>query len=143
MAGVVVTKWTGDLSFDSLVAGHHVMMDVDKEHGGNDTGPRPKSLLLTALAGCSGMDVVSILQKMQVKDYSFEMEAEGEPTKDHPVVYHTITIAYKFTGSNLPEDKIVKAVTLSTEKYCGVYAMLKEAAKVVVKVLINGTEVNL
>jgi putative redox protein len=141
MAGSVITKWTGDLSFDSLVNGHHVILDGDAEYGGNDAGPRPKPLLLTALTGCSGMDVVSILKKMQVKDYGFEMEADGESTEDHPVVYHTITVKFKFTGNDLPQDKIVKAVTLSTDRYCGVNEMLKKSARVVIKIYINDQEV--
>lgn len=143
MAGTVISKWTGDLSFDAQVTGHHVIMDGAKEFGGNDTGPRPKPLLLAALTGCSGMDVVSILKKMQVKDYSFEMEADGESTEEHPVVYHTITVKFKFNGAALPQDKIVKAVTLSTDRYCGVNAMLKQAAKVIVKIYINDMEVEL
>lgn len=141
MAGKVITKWTGDLGFDSLVTGHHVVMDGDSEFGGNDTGPRPKPLLLAALTGCSGMDVVSILKKMQVKEYDFEMEADGESTEEHPVVYHTITVTYKFSGENLPVDKIVKAVSLSTEKYCGVNAMLQQSAKVITRITVNGSEV--
>lgn len=143
MAGSVITKWTGELSFDSLVTGHHLIMDGSKDFGGNDTGPRPKPLLLAALTGCSGMDIVSILKKMQVDNYEFEMEADGESTEDHPVVYHTITVKFKFIGENLPEDKIVKAVTLSTDRYCGVNAMLKQAAKVLVKVYINDQEVKI
>jgi putative redox protein len=87
------------------------------------------------------MDVVSILKKMQVKDYGFEMEADGESTEDHPVVYHTITVKFKFTGNDLPQDKIVKAVTLSTDRYCGVNEMLKKSARVVIKIYINDQEV--
>ena len=86
MATTVVTKWTGGLSFDSLVAGHHVILDASKEGGGQDTGARPKALLLTAIAGCSGMDIVSILGKMKIKDYTFEMDVDGESTTEHPIV---------------------------------------------------------
>lgn len=142
MADSVVTKWTGDLSFDSFVTGHHVKMDGAKEYGGNDTGPRPKPLLLAALAGCSGMDIVSILNKMQVKNFSLEIEAEGDSTDEHPVVYHTIRVFFKFSGNNLPQDKVVKAVRLSSEKYCGVNDMLKKAADVIVKIFINDIEVS-
>jgi putative redox protein len=141
MANTVITKWTGDLSFDSLVTGHHVIIDADAQYGGHDAGPRPKALLLTSLTGCSGMDIVSILNKMKVESYSFEMEADGESTTDHPVVYHTITVKFKFSGENLPEDKIVKAVKLSTEKYCGVNAMLQQAARIITKIYINDNEV--
>ncbi len=141
MATKVVTKWTGDMSFDSLVTGHHVKLDADVGSGGQDSAPRPKALLLTSLTGCSGMDIVSVLKKMRVKDYSFEMEAEGESTDEHPKIYHTITVRYKFTGENLPPDKIIKAVALSNDTYCGATAMLKLAAVIVVKIYINDKEI--
>jgi len=118
-------------------------MDGAKEFGGNDQGPRPKPLLLAALTGCSGMDIVSILKKMQVNNYAFEMEADGESTEEHPVVYHTITLKFKFFGENLPTDKIIKAVSLSTERYCGVNAMLKASADVIVKIFVNDQEIEI
>ncbi len=129
------------MSFDAVVNGHHIKMDVPKEHSGNDTGPTPKPLLLVSLTGCTGMDVVSILKKMKVKDYSFEMDAEGVPTVEHPMVYESITIHFRFTGSDLPEDKIIKAVTISSEKYCAVNAMLKKSSDVIRKIYINDKEV--
>lgn len=141
MTSIVTTKWIGGLKFDSLVTGHHVIIDADEGSGGHDTGPRPKALLLTSLTGCSGMDVVSILKKMKVEDYTFEMQAEGEPTAEHPKTYHTITVKYRFVGDNLSPDKILKAVNLSNEKHCGATAMLREAAKIIVKIYINDQEV--
>jgi putative redox protein len=141
VATTVVTKWIGDLKFDSLVTGHHVIIDADPKSGGHDTGPRPKALLLTSLTGCAGMDVVSILKKMKVEDYSFEMQAEGESTTEHPVIFHTITLSFKFVGDDLPQDKIVKAVSLSNDKYCGASEMLRQAAKLIVKIYINDIEV--
>ena len=141
MATTVVTKWTGGLSFDSLVAGHHVILDASKEGGGQDTGARPKALLLTAIAGCSGMDIVSILGKMKIKDYTFEMDVDGESTTEHPIVYHTITVKYKFSGKDLPPDRILRAVSLSNDTYCGATAMLRKAAEIVVKIYINDEEI--
>ncbi|MDZ4121087.1 MAG: OsmC family protein, partial [Candidatus Cloacimonadaceae bacterium] len=102
---------------------------------------RPKPLLLAALSGCSGMDVVSILEKMQVTDYGFKVDVEAIPTEEHPVVYHTITMIFRFTGKDLPQDKLTKAVKLSTEKYCGVFAMLKKTAQMHVKLFVNDIEV--
>lgn len=129
------------MGFDAVVSGHHILMDADEQWGGENKGSRPKQLLLAALAGCSGMDVVSMLAKMHVPDYTFEMDTEGESTSEHPITYHTITIKFMFNGNELPKDKIVKAVKLSTEHYCGVNAMLKKAANVIVKIYINNTEV--
>lgn len=141
MPTVVRTKWAGAMSFDANLGGHHLIMDADSEWGGQDQGPRPKPLLLAALAGCSGMDIVSILAKMQVKDYEMEIETAAESTDDAPVVYHTIEVKFKFNGDNLPADKLSKAVMLSTERYCGVNAMLKQAAKVIVKIYLNNEEI--
>jgi len=141
VASKVVTKWTGGMVFDANVNGHHILMDADPQWGGKDTGPRPKPLLLAALAGCSGLDIVAVLNKMKVENYRFEIETDAESTTEHPIIYHTITAKFKFEGDNLPQDKIVKAVTLSTERYCGVNAMLKKAANVIVKIYINEVEV--
>ncbi len=141
MASKVVTKWTGGMVFDANVNGHHLLMDADPQFGGKDRGPRPKPLLLAALAGCSGLDIVAVLTKMKVDNYRFEIETDAESTTEHPIIYHTITAKFKFEGDNLPQDKIVKAVTLSTERYCGVNAMLKKAANVIVKIYINEVEV--
>lgn len=143
MKNTVTTKWTGDLSFDALVTGHHIIMDVAKESGGQDSGPRPKAMLLASLMGCSGMDIVSILKKMKVADYSFEMSADADAAEEHPMVYTTINLQYMFKGENLPEDKIVKAVALSTEKYCAVNAMLKQTANLNIQIFINESEVKI
>ncbi len=141
MSSRTTTEWIGGLAFDSVVNGHHLVMDVDAEAGGKDAGPRPKPLLLAALSGCSGMDVVSILDKMKVGPYQLRIDAEADSTSEHPIVYHTIRLSYHFQGENLPADKIVKAVTLSTEKYCGVNAMLQRTARVIVGIHINDKEI--
>ena len=143
MATRVKTVWSGGMTFTAEVNGHQLIMDADPYFGGTDQGPRPKPLLLAALCGCSGMDVVSILGKMGIKDYTLEMDAQGESAAEHPIIYHTITITYNFQGNNLPADKIAKAVNLSLEKYCAVSAMLKKAAKIIPEVYINNLEVQL
>ncbi|MBM4402833.1 MAG: OsmC family protein [Candidatus Cloacimonetes bacterium] len=141
MAVSVKTKWLGNMSFESGIDGHFIKLDLSREAGGDDTGPRPKPLLLSAIHGCSGLDIVSILKKMRVKAYNFEMDAQAESTQEHPQIYHTISVTYRFTGENLPEDKILKAVSLSVEKYCGVMAMLSAKARIKVLILVNGKEV--
>ncbi|MBW6513642.1 MAG: OsmC family protein [Candidatus Syntrophosphaera sp.] len=141
MSAKTTMKWTGGLAFDTEVNGHHLIMDVDPQSGGKDLGPRPKPLLLAALSGCSGMDVVSILEKMRIQNYQFQVDVEADSTTDHPIHYHTIRVFFRFTGDNLPPDKVVKAVELSLERYCGVHAMLKKAANITHKVFINEEEV--
>ena len=141
MSSKVTMQWTGGMSFDAEVNGHHLIMDLDVPSGGQDSGPRPKPLLLAALSGCSGMDVVSILEKMRVENYKFHVDMEADSTSEHPIVYHTIRMNFHFTGENVPADKVIKAVTLSTEKYCGVGAMLKRAANIIVRIYINNEDV--
>jgi putative redox protein len=127
------TKHIGGMAFEMVLDGHHkLVMDANEEVGGNDQGVRPKQLLISALTGCTGMDVVSILKKMKVEYNSFELFVDTEASEDHPKVYTDIHIIYQFTGDNLEDnyDKIEKAVNLSQEKYCGVNAMLKQAANI-------------
>jgi len=121
----VTTTWTEDLAFDSEVNGHHIILDAEENVGGKDRGPRPKSLVLTSLTGCTGMDVISILNKMRVKVDSFKVYADGETAPEHPKVFTKIHIVYEFKGKDLPMDKLTKAVELSQNRYCPVSAMLK------------------
>lgn len=142
MSSKTSMKWIGDMAFDVDVNGHHLIMDADSQWGGKDAGPRPKPLLLAALSGCSGMDVVSILEKMKVEKYEFRVDVEADSTSDHPITYHTIRVDFHFNGEDLPSDKLLKAVTLSTERYCGVIAMLQKAANIIVKVYNNDEEIS-
>jgi putative redox protein len=120
------TTWKGDMAFEMTLDGHTLIMDADAVVGGNDLGPRPKQLLITALTGCTGMDVVSILKKMQVEIDHFEIITKTELTEEHPKTYTKINLNYQFTGSDLESSrkKIEKAVNLSQERYCGVSALL-------------------
>lgn len=124
----VETRWQGKMAFVADVSGHQVMMDADTGVGGEDLGPRPKALLLAGLAGCTGMDVISILEKMRVFPTSFDVKIEADQTEEHPKVYSHITVVYQFGGKDLPMEKLEKAVTLSQDRYCGVSAMLGKAA---------------
>lgn len=109
------------MKFTSQVNNHELVMD-DAE---GNAGPRPKPLLLSSLAACTGMDVVSILEKMRVKFSDFSMETEGDLTDEHPKVYSEIRLIYKIRVAEDDQEKVRKAVELSEEKYCGVGAMLK------------------
>lgn len=117
------------MAFNAEVNGHNIVLDADTPVGGEDKGPRPKALVLGSLGGCTGMDVISILEKMKVKLDNFEMKIEGQLTDEHPKIYHTIHITYIFHGKDLPMDKLEKAVALSQEKYCSVSAMLRGVSK--------------
>lgn len=120
------TKWKGDMAFEMELNGHSVKMDAMEKFGGKDYGPRPKPLIISAVTGCTGMDVVSILNKMRVDFDSFNIDVETEMTENHPKTYTKLHLIYRFKGTDLPVKKVEKAVKLSQEKYCGVIALLKK-----------------
>ncbi len=137
MAGHTRIVLKDGMAFDVEVGGHAFRFDADPEFGGRNYGPPPKPLVLSALAGCSGMDVVAILKKMQMPFDSFSVDVEGDTSQEHPKVYTKIKITYAFTGTALDTAKIEKAVNLSLDKYCGVAAMLKKTAELTYEVVTN------
>lgn len=114
------------MKFDTEVNGHHFFMDQGGEKGEN-SGPRPKPLQLAALAGCTGMDVVSILTKMRQEIEYFNVVVEGDTEAEHPNAFIKMHIIYEFRGKDLEMDKIEKAISLSMERYCGVSAVYRKA----------------
>ncbi len=130
MGYVTKAELKAGMAFDIELHGHKLRVDADSEFGGTDYGPRPKALVLSALAGCTGMDVVSILNKMKMQFDSFSLEIDADQASEHPKVYTRVTIRYIFTGANVDRAKIEKAVTLSLEKYCAVASMLKQTATI-------------
>ncbi|MDX2283101.1 MAG: OsmC family protein [Bacteroidia bacterium] len=129
MTHEVSCKRVTRLAFNAHIDSHLVRMDTDRQYGGLDEGPQPKPLLLAALAGCTGMDVVSLLQKMHVPFDDIDLIVTGELTDEHPRYYRKIHVVYELYGPDLDEEKIEKAVRLSQEKYCGVSYMLRQAAE--------------
>lgn len=112
-------------------------MDASINAGGTGHGTSPMELLLMSIAGCSGMDIISILEKMQVKIYRFETTVEGERGNDHPRVFKDIEVVYKFWGKALREDEIQRAVQLSMGKYCSVANMIDKASNLTYRIEIN------
>ncbi len=136
MKQAINVNWTGGMGFSTEINGHKLLVDANSEVGGNDNGPRPKALMLLALAGCTGMDVVSILKKMRVEIEDFDIAVDADMTEEHPKVYSKMHITYKFKGNNLPMDKLKKAVDLSQDRYCGVSAMFKKAMELSFSIVI-------
>jgi len=136
MKHIVETSWNEKMQFTSVVDSHKVIVDTTLENGGQNQGPTPKKLLLSALAGCTGMDVVSILNKMKVEYTYFNIIAEANLTEEHPMYYDNIHLIYQFKGNNLDKEKLAKAVKLSQDKYCGVAHMYKQAANITFEVVI-------
>ncbi len=137
MAEKVNVSYQDGMSFEGEVNGHKITIDAVEAVGGRDLGPRPKPLLLLSLAGCTGMDVISILKKMRVEPEAFDIDVEGEMTDEHPKYYHLIRLKYRFKGKNLPMAKLEKAVNLSQDRYCGVTAMLQKAAKIEHEIIVE------
>jgi putative redox protein len=128
MSHQVSTKWTGKMSFESEVNGHKLIMDAEEQFGGNDLGPRPKPLLLAALAGCTGMDIVSVLTKMRAEFSDFNMDVTGDLSENQPKIYTNIHLVYRIKITD--KSKMERAVQISQETLCGVSDMLKKAANI-------------
>lgn len=113
----------------SLVAAadssHWVVIDSSREHGGFGGGSSPMELLLQAVGGCTGIDVLSTLAKKRVKLDDFEIELDADRAATPPKVFTAIRIVYRFFGEKLEAADLEHAVRLSMEKYCSVSQMLK------------------
>ena len=125
----IITKHTGGMAFDTVVDGHTLTIDADPDFGGKDSGPKPKPLLLLSLSGCTGMDVVSLMNKMRVEYADFQVTVDAELTDEHPKYYHKIHLTYSVKTKPEHHEKIKKAVTLSQERYCGVSYMLSKSSE--------------
>lgn len=130
----VSTKWLGDIRFESTnPSGHNLFIDAGEENGGKGEGYRPKALMLSGLAGCSGIDVAGLIKKMKLDVADFSIEIDANLTEEHPKFYDKVTMAFHFYGDNLNEKKLQRAVDLSVEKYCGVMEMFRQFAEVSVE----------
>ena len=127
MKETISAKWLNDLAFEAEVDGHKIYMDSSQEHGGKNTGPRPKPLMMVALAGCTGMDVAAILGKMRENVEEFSVEVEGDVTEEHPKRFKGMKIIYRVKGKGINRKNVEKAVHLSTTRYCGVSANYSQA----------------
>jgi putative redox protein len=133
----IKVNWLENMAFEAEVNGHKILLDAAEAVGGENRGPRPKPLMLVALAGCTGMDVVSILKKMRVEVEGFNVVVEGDLTEEHPKQFTQMRVIYEFKGKDLPMDKLEKAINLSEERYCGVSAMYKKAIGITTEIKIT------
>jgi putative redox protein len=111
-------------------SGHSFTIDSVPEVGGNDTGPRPFELVAAGTAGCTAMDVISVLRKMQQKVTDLKVEVHGEQAAEHPKKFLKIHIQYTVTGYGLSEDRVARAIELSETKYCPAMASLRPGAPI-------------
>lgn len=140
---LVTTVWTQKSQFETDNPSGHKFTMFDKSQDNGDTvGFAPKALMLSSLAGCSGLDVVSLLTKMRAEVADFKIEITAELTDEHPKFYNKVKVDYHFTDSDLQPEKIQKAVNLSVTKYCGVMEMFRQFADVKIEIHLHNLETN-
>lgn len=130
---VVNVKWNGRRRFVGWdEVGHGVVMDATVGSAGDGSGVRPIELVLYAIAGCSGMDVVSILEKKRLVVTDFDIVVHGTQREDeYPHIYERIEIEYIVTGIGIKPEAVARAIELSEQKYCSVKGMLGPQTEVV------------
>ena len=137
MKETIKTRWLNDLAFEAEVDGHKVYLDTSIEHGGKNMGPRPKQLMMVALAGCTGMDVASILKKMRENIEELTVEVKGDLSEDHPKKFEGMKVIFRVKGKEVNRKNVEKAVNLSSTKYCGVSANYIKAFPVTHEIIIE------
>lgn len=138
MSSFIKVKWIDGLRFIATDnSGHSIVMDASKQSGGEDSGFIPIQLLLIALGGCTGMDVVHIMRKQRQQINGFEVLVSGTRVKKYPRVYKDIRVEYKIKGRDIKENAVQRAVQLSEGKYCSVGAMLRAKAKITSNYIIQ------
>ena len=123
-------EWNEGMSFVADVAGYKIAIDSDPEFGGQDKGPKPKPLMMVALAGCTGMDLVSLMNKMRIEYDSLNIIIEGDLTEEHPKHFTKMKVIYEIGGKDIDLKKVEKAVNMSQDKYCGVSYSYKKAMEI-------------
>jgi len=111
-------------------SGHHIILDAAEHNGGQDTGPRPMEMLLVALAGCAGMDIITILRKKRQKVSAYEIRVHGARVEEHPRVFVKITVEHILTGQAIQPEAVQRAIDFTEEKYCGASAILGKTATI-------------
>ena len=132
MAKINLT-WQGNNTFESVHDDGIIMID-NPDEGMENKGMRPKALMLSSLAGCSALDIVSLLKKMRAEVDDFKIDVSAELTDEHPRIYKDVVVTYKFYGGDFKKDKIQKAIDLSVEKYCGVMEMFRKFTDITIQV---------
>lgn len=120
-------EWKGKLSFQGTAdTGFEVPLGARPEVGGDDDGFRPLELMALSLAGCTAMDVISILQKKREEITDFEVRVDADRQEEHPRVFTQAVIEYHITGKGIKEESVVRSIELSATRYCPAQGMLGE-----------------
>ena len=137
MSAKIEVNWKGQMLFESVAPEGSVLIDAAEEVGGQGKGLRPKAMMLSALAGCTAMDVASLLKKMRAEVADFKIIAEANLTEEHPKYYDKVKVIYHFYGGNYKKDKIEKAINLSVDRYCGVMEMFRKFSDVTTEIVYH------
>tara|TARA_B110000263_G_scaffold129981_1_gene113005 strand:+ start:383 stop:799 length:417 start_codon:yes stop_codon:yes gene_type:complete len=137
MTNKVITKWTEGMSFETISPNGISLRLGSSLEGDSEKIASPKALMLSSLAVCSGIDVVSILEKMKIELKDFKINTVGSLTQEHPKYYNKVSMEYHFYGDQLDKEKINKAVNLSITKYCGVMEMFRSFAEITTEIYYN------
>lgn len=130
--------WKGGLKFTGTSRfGHEITTDGSKKAGGEEAGYQPTELLLFGLAGCTGIDIVLIAQKMEQEISALTINIDGEQKDSHPKLITRANIEYIFTGKNLDKAKLERAIELSQERYCSVSNTIAGVTKITHTITIN------
>jgi len=124
----ITLDWKGRMKFDAVgKAGFVEHMDSLKSVGGDEEASRPMDFIGMGLAGCTAMDVISVLRKKRKLIKEFQVKFHGNRSHGHPTVFTDAIIEYIFTSNDLDEDSVVRSIELSVDKYCPAVAMLRQA----------------
>lgn len=137
----IETQWMGKMQFNALVSGHTYIMDTPERVGGEDNGAIPKPFMLTALSGCTGMDVVALLRKQGIVLNDFNLKVSAEVSKQAPIHYVSAHVIYEISGNESDKQATFDAITTSQEKICGVSFMFKKIMPVTWQIVYNNIEI--
>ena len=131
----------GKFTFSSTIRDHKFYMDTQVAAGGDNKGPSPKELLVAAVIGCTGMDIVTLLKKHKMTTDTLVISGDAEPRTEHPRIFSGFEIVFTATGNNVGAAELMEAAHLSLTKYCGVTAMISKTVPVQYRVILNGNDV--
>lgn len=130
-------KWLGKLTFQGTAdSGFTLPLGSDPAVGGDNDGFRPMELIATGLAGCTAMDVISILQKKRQEVTAFDVKVHAERAREHPKVFTSALIEYSVSGHDVQEAAVRRAIELSATRYCPAHAMLGQVMPITMKYFI-------
>ena len=133
MMNKIKTTWQGEMQFESENPTGNTLF-INDGSASDKKVYTPKALMLSALGGCTGLDVASLIKKMRLEVADFNVQVDAELTEEHPKYYHKVWVTYNFYGSDLNQEKLKKIVDLSLERYCGVTAMFEKFAELIIDI---------